>query len=489
MAYSKTPTTDTYSTQRVNLFRAINARDGGQSGKDEDYFNLYLEPIKDKETGDKRHFVVKRPGTVQAIASVASSDVRGGIYWPDEHKLLYCVGRNIYVYNADTATSTTLTNVFTTSTGMVGMCSYLYDTGSIVICATDGTTLVTIDSSNTVTTCVDADLPVPHKPNLVFIDGYLLLVKAGTADIYNSNLNDPLAWTAGDFISAEMDGDRLIRIAKLNNYLLAFGTSTIEYFWDAGIATGSPFQRNDTPIKINSYLGGFSQYGNDIYYIGSSDGGQPDIFHLKDFKIESVGSPTISRYLSSDTSGISTWAGNIISTAGHSFYIVNVGTTRTYVYDIDSKLWFRWGFKNNQYFDIIFSSSGVNNTTVPTFFSIGDGTSTIYKFVDTATNDAGVVFKSILISEANDFGSMNRKTMSRASIIGDRPATDANVLIQWSDDDYKTFNAGLTTNMNQDLPSIWRLGSFRQRIFKLTFEADEHWRIQELEVNINKGIR
>jgi len=77
--------------------------------------------------------------------------------------------------------------------------------------------------------------------------------------------------------------------------------------------------------------------------------------------------------------------------------------------------------------------------------------------------------------------------IERLSFIGDRPANDATILVQWSDDDYRTYNTGLTTNMNQDNACVYRMGSFRQRIFKLTFTANELFRIQEVEVDINKG--
>jgi hypothetical protein len=115
MAYSKAPTQDTYSSERVSLFREIATRDGGLAGKDEDYVNVFMEVVKQNKTGDQRRFVVKRCGTASAISSVAASNIRGMHFWADENKLLYCVGRNVYVYNVGTASSTTLTNAFATS--------------------------------------------------------------------------------------------------------------------------------------------------------------------------------------------------------------------------------------------------------------------------------------------------------------------------------------------------------------------------------------
>ncbi len=84
---------------------------------------------------------------------------------------------------------------------------YLFDTGSTKIVAADGARVITIDSSNVVVTGASPDQPAGFEPHVMFLDGYLFMVKAGTSDIYNSDLNDPLAYTAGSFISAEMVGD------------------------------------------------------------------------------------------------------------------------------------------------------------------------------------------------------------------------------------------------------------------------------------------
>ena len=481
---------DTYSSDRVQLFREVAQRDGGQLGKDEDYLNVFMEPIKQGKTGDQRHFLMKRCGTSQVVASVASSNVRGMHYWADQGKLYYCVGRNIYVYNVNAGTSVTLSNVFTTSTGEVGFTEFLYIDGTVKVVATDGTAvtgIITIDAANTVVTSSDADLNA-HLPYPVFLDGYLFVCEANSAELYNSDQDDPLAWTAGTFISAEMEPDLVVRIAKLNNYIIVFGKESIEYFWDAGnAAPESPLQRNDTPVKVNSYLGGFSIYGNSVYFIGQDMNGQPDVFVLKDFKIESIGTPSISRYLNVAGDDISSWQGVIVSIQGHTFYLINAGSSKTWSIDVDTALITRWAFKNNTTFDIRKTTSVTSTSQSRSFFALDDGTSTIYRFNETVYQDNGINYNVLITTEASDFGTLNRKTMGRASIIADRPESDSMITLSWSDDDYRTFSPGIPINLNQDLPSAKRLGTFRQRIFKLSYTDQYPLRIQDLEVNINKG--
>ena len=176
MAFNRTPTEDTYSSQHIPLARELNTRDDGSTNKDEDLVNVFLETVKNKLVGDSRTYVVKRPGSTQVVDSVASSTIRGMFFWADQSKLYYSVSNDIYVYNVNTEISATISNPFSTTSGIVGFCLFLYDDNTSAVIATDGTTLIKIDSSNTVTTCVDADLPV-HQPYPVFLDGTYFYLK------------------------------------------------------------------------------------------------------------------------------------------------------------------------------------------------------------------------------------------------------------------------------------------------------------------------
>lgn len=490
MPFTKTPVTDTYSSQKISLINDINWRDGGVSGKDEDLVNVFIETIRNKNIGDKRKYLLKRAGVSEAVPNITNSTIRGMHFWEDQSKLFVCINNDVHVVNVNTLVVTQISNPISTTSGPVGFCEYLYDNNTTVIIMTDGTTLIQIDSANTVTTCADADLPTPHLPSPVFLDGYLFLAKSSTADIYNSNLNNPMAWTAGDFISAEMEGDYIRRIAKLNNYLVAFGTYSIEYFWDAGNSPGSPMQRNETPIKINSFLGGWAQYGNEVIYIGKDTGGQPDVFILKDFKIQNIGSNVVTRYLNSTTDGNSAWTGNIIAMQGHVFYILNAGTTKTFICNLGENTnnnWTRIAWQNTNVFDITYATSVKTSSTIQTWFALDLATSVVYKFVDSVYQDIGTNFTCTIVTEPDNFGTYNRKMAHRLTVIADDPGVNSNVLVQWTDDDYQTYSTGVNVNLHADIPCAYRLGWFRDRAYKLTYTDNYPFRAQELEIDINKG--
>jgi hypothetical protein len=319
----------------------------------------------------------------------------------------------------------------------------------------------------------------------VFLDGYLFLVKDSTADIYNSTLDNPLTYV-GELINAEIEGDLVKRIAKINNYIVAFGSRSIEFFWDAG-TSGSPLARNDTPVKYNNYFGGYAQMGNSIFFIGQDVEGATNVFELKDFSITAIGTPTVTRYLNSTTDGPTTWSGNAFSMLGNPFYILRAGTTKTWMCNLRTQHWTRIIYQAGTTFDITNAVKVVTSTNTATWFTLSGATSPVYAFDDTVFQDNGTNFTCTIRTPTNDFGTLNRKTMSRLAFNADRPSSNSNVSISWSDDDYQTFSTPVTINLNQDLACCYRLGWFRQRVFNITYTDNFPIRISDIEVDINKG--
>ena len=484
MSYTKTPTTDTFSQENVQLSRDMTSRQNDPMNlKDEGLVNCIVEIIKDKRINDSRTFHYKRAGASTFISSVG--DIRGSYMWVDKGLFVYSVGTNVFLYNVNTNSTVTCSGVFTAGSTPVGFELFLYSTGTALLVATDGTKLVTITDTGTVAVCVDADLPTPHNPQPVFLDGYLFLIETDTAYLWNSDLDNPLLWTAGNFIMTEISGDIAKEVSRLNNYLVVFGSKTIEYFYDAGEVSGSPLKRNDTPVKLNGFIGGVGYAGNAIYFLGYNESQQPDVFKLQDFTIEPVSNETIRRYFSASGNTLSSYKGFIVSNLGHDFYLLN-GNQRCFVYDLKEKLWGRWQWKIGNGFQMTYANTLVYNSGVTSVFSV-NGETSIFKFDDTVYQDDGISFGWQAITEPADFGTMNRKSMSKLSIVCDRPSGDSYMTVYVSDDDFQSFYGEWTVNMNQDLPSITRLGNFRQRAFKLYHRDNYPVRVQNLQVVINKG--
>jgi hypothetical protein len=453
--------------------------------KDPDYLNVFFEVTKNKTTHENVYDIFCRPGLQAFSASLQSTTIRQVYYWESQEKYFIWIDDDIQIVDTSGTILTTVTSALGTSSGDVAVTEFLYDDGSVKLVFTDGTSLKTIDSSYTVVASADADLPTPMKVALVFLDGYLFVVKAGTFDIYNSDLNDPLAWTAGNYISAEMVPDPLNYIAKLNNYLVAFGSSSIEYFWDSAEATGSPLSRNDTPVKYNGFLGGFATLGNKIYFIGNSNESTPGIFVLEDFKIKQITNESLQRQLEATTTTYTQYSGCVVSFLGHNFYLLTAGIY-TYAIDLETELWTRWAIAGGMDLNVKFST---NSKTTSTYLPVVyiSGQQILHKFISTATTDSGSSYTWTIVTGIEDFDSYNQKVINRLTVYGDRPSDNTTMSISWTDDDYQTFSTAQTVNLNQELPCIYQCGSFRRRAHKLTCTPTVPFRIRYLELDINLG--
>ncbi|MGL4630834.1 MAG: hypothetical protein ACRCVT_06475 [Leadbetterella sp.] len=408
-------------------------------------------------------------------------------FWEAQNRLFIAAENFIIVYNGSTgAQLNTYPGMFSTLTGQVGFTEFLYDDGTSKVVVTDGTTLHTIDVSGVLVQATSPDLP-SHLPQIVFLDGFLFLIKRDTADIYNSNLNDPLLYTAGDFLTAEMLPDKATYLTRLNNYLVVMGGQSIEYFWNAGNATASPLQRNDTPIKLAGLLGGVASLGNRLFIVGSYNESQPNVFILEDFKLIPIGNEAIRRHLVSViTSGsLVNLTGTIISQEGHDFYMITTDTA-SYVYDIEAKLWVKWAWQNQANFDIAVCLNCQTSAGIQTYFSLKSNY-TVYKFDIINYRDVNVDYTVSFTTDNEDFGSYNQKTMHRFSLWADKPTMETPLLVQWTDNDYLSYNNGVTLDLFQELPCVYQLGRFRRRAFKITLTPNQRLRFKAIEVDINLG--
>lgn len=479
MPFSRTPNQSTYQTKNVPIFFTLASRDDSQL-KDSLYTNVFLDVIQEKATKENMHIVVSRPGS-SLFKTNSGTNVRGMYFWDTTSRWYFCVDDTLYSCLMDGSSVNTLTT-FSTSTGDVGFVEFLYISNAIDLIVTDGTTLKKITSSEVVSDCADADLPTPHLTDIHVIDGYLLVVKKDTADIYNSNNDDPFTWTAGDFITAESLPDTINKTTRMNNYYIAFGRKSIEFFWDAGEPSGSPFRRNETPFKTTGYIGGHMQSGNEIYFVGKSDGNSPEVFLLKEFQLTPISSYAVKRSL--ETTDLSfDIKGHSISYGGHNFYMLVLAEC-CWVYDTDLHVWYKWKYKGLSTFNINACVTGFNSE-FKTLFSIS-GDPNLYEFNANVFQDNGTSFTCDTITDLEEFGTINQKVINRLSLHADK--INASVSVSWSDDDYQTFSTPISVSLNQELPCLRRLGRTRRRAFKISFTGNARFRMRQLEAEINMGV-
>ena len=505
--------------------------------KDQRYINCFQETLKNEVTDTKKAYLIKRPGLTRSTEIVSGGGTARGIFF---WKAKYYSVIDDKVYENSTAIQT-----LATSTGRVGFLEfdnagvqYLFlcdgedgyridNTGTVVqVNATLSAWVLNTDYSagdkviptivngyyyevttdagsssgseptwpttigNTVVdggitwTCTGeyGGFPTPHIPTPKFIDGYMMLPLANSLDIYNSDTDNIFGWGASSFIAAEMWPDNVVGLARQNNQVLAFGSTSSEFFYDAGNATGSPFARNEGTVMQIGCAAPYAVYENERFciFIGQSEAGGRAVWLVEGFSPKKVSTEAVERVLDASGSGISTAKGYGLRSKGHLLFVINLSTC-TLVYDVEEKVWHEWStnvgtthttFTYDYYTDTHNGKGALLHNTDGYIYIVDPA---VYR------DDTTTILCDMYTSKWDD-SSMNRKFMHNFNVVGDLGST---YQVRWSDDDYVTYSNYNTLSSTR--PFIARLGSFRRRSFHLRHDANEDFRVEALEFETDTG--
>lgn len=496
MAYTNSPEFQTYKTVEIKFDGEPKYRSGDLSiQRDLNIVNMYYDRVS-QENRTRDVILKKRPGlasTTYSLSKAASSDVlRGYFYDVTQNAFYWAVGDKVYSYKPDTGVTRTVTTL-ATSSGYVGFCSYLKSTGTQYILFSDGTDLWVDDfvgaSCNKVT---DVDMPTPHMPFPLYLDGYVFLIKKDTGDIYNSDVDDPTSWTANSFISAEISSDYGYRLFKVKNYIICCGYNSIEYFWDAGeVPPSSPLKRNDSPIRNVGYVTGGCQIGDNVYFVGQDDRQNLAVFMINSFKTERISNSVVDRTLQPFSSVANNRGnlvlntdGHMVSVDGHSFYVLVTNQT-TWAYDVNEHIWYEW------------KGSDGNALAIEAVWSMYDGSS--YVAIANQSNiailspkvyqDFGSNFTCRYTTENYTADTFNWKIIHRLALNCSKhmQTGTSNATITYSPDDWASDGmvGTRTVNVFSNSPMCFRLGKFRNVSFRIEYADNYPFFMSGLTLDLN----
>lgn len=498
MAYSNSPQFQTYKTVEIKFDGQDTFRTGDLTvQRDLQIVNMYYDQIS-QENKERRVILKKRPGlaaTTYSLSKVANTDVvRGYFYDVDQNAFYWAVGNKLYAVKPDVGTTVRTVATLNTSSGYVGFCSYLKSNNTRYVCASDGTDLWIDDyAAVTCTRVTDVDFPTPHQPYPLYLNGYIFLIKANSSDIYNSDNDNPFAWTAGEYISAEISSDYALRLYKVKNYIITLGYNSVEYFWDAGNTSGSPLSRNDSPVRNVGYITGGAQSGDTVFFVGQDDKQNIAVFSVNSFKVDRISNPVVDRTLQtfSTTNNVKgnvnlNTDGHIVSTDGHNFYVL-VTTQTTWAYDIDSKIWYEWKGSDGTGLKVeacwgMFNGAPYLAIKNQSFISI---------MSQKTYQDFGANFTCRYTTEDNNFGTNNwkicHKVYLHCSMHLDHNTAVSNAVVTWSDNDWNDGGTGTARNINvfSSSPYITRCGRFRNRSFRIEYTDNYPLFMTGLQLDLN----
>lgn len=190
----------------------------------------------------------------------------------------------------------------------------------------------------------DADYPGTTVPGVAFLDSYVFVMDAD-GKIYNSDLEAFTAWNPLNFITAEAEPDAGVAIAKHQNYVVALKSGSVELFYDAANASGSPLAKlSNAAIQVGCANGNtVAAINGGLAFVSRNKERGRSVHFFADGSIQpqDIGSDAVRRILNSADMTTAHWWGAKLG--GQVFYVLNLVTeSLTLAYDFKSGVWAQW---------------------------------------------------------------------------------------------------------------------------------------------------
>lgn len=330
-------------------------------------------------------------------------------------------------FTGDTSnTSKTITNVSSTSGLYVGqkVSGTGITSGSRIETIGAGTITITIAATATnsgvtitrehIAKIIDADFPANIRGGFVVIDGIANIM---TLDgrIYSSDINSISSWGASNYLNANIKPDEGRFLLRNGNEIMAFGSESIQFFYNSGNASGSPLQRR---MQINEVGAGFvtltsySECENYKFFVSSSRSTNC-IYIMIGVDLKKISTPDIDAVINYTDPFIQSF-----KFAGYTYLLVydnNTSSTYQYLYCVELDLWmetnFPYGIKISQIDQILYAVAYSNSSGKLYTITLSGSPAIAY-------NDDGTYYSMTVQTSKVDFGTDVRKFIKKVTLIG-----------------------------------------------------------------------
>jgi hypothetical protein len=289
---------------------------------------------------------------------IETSSIGAGFVFKTPDELFYFDGTNFLPagvnasFTATTGSGTPIMNISAVLSGRVGIGQALSGgtlTGTLISSfntfdGTSGTVNLATSQvwANPTTITATTSYPTTTVRGIVYLDGtYYVMTPDGA--IHGSNINDPTAWDPLNVIQSQSEPDGGVCLARQLNLIVAFGTYSTEFFYDAANPTGSPLLPYTSAfLEVGcATAGSVINAENSIIFmsVGRQKGREISILEGTVPKILST--PYINRLLNADN--LKNVTSYFIKVQGHGFYILSLPSSDlTLVYDMSTGKWAKW---------------------------------------------------------------------------------------------------------------------------------------------------
>lgn len=485
--------------KRLELFTSIGAR--GYSFDTDSYLsNAFLE----KDPNDGQMWVRKRPGFGPERGGAGLGGA-GGLYTFNASApvgnpvILSIVNTGVYKNVAGTvligAMGLTPQHVrFETVNYLGGRVAIISGTNGVIY-YTDGVTLTGV---------ADPNLPLVRVVGLAYLDDTLYIMTPN-GDIRGSGIADPTTWNPLNTIAARDEGDFGVGIAKHMSYIVALKQWSIQFFYDAGNASGSPLSRlPGSKLSFGCMHGAtVRDIDGELFFVANSRVTSPFVVKLINLRPQVISNEAVNRLLflgaPTNTGGPDAqWRSFVLMVAGHKFYVLtSIRADFTLAYDVQYNVWYRWTSPTGGAWtpvDSAFDPAPGGN--LPPDIIVQDSVTERLHICNVAeasynsqnsriVGDNGAVFPVDIYTQNYDMGTIRNKQLSGMFFVADQLPTS--VSLRFSDDDRQTWSSFRDINFDVTIPNLTDAGTFRKRAWNLRHFAPEAFRIKSSDLQMDIG--
>lgn len=366
----------------------------------------------------------------------------------------------------------------------------------------NGTELIIVDGAggyiynmdtDTWAQITDANFPVADVVS--FQDGYFIVNDHGTANFYISALYDGLTWDALDTSRADSNPDKIVGLISDHGNLWIFGEVSVEVFYNSG-ALAFPFERISGAVIQTGCAAPFTvqKFDNTIAWLGIDEQGRGVVWKANGYSAQRISTQAIENIIAQSSDFTGSYA-YVYHERGHVFYCLQVkGLDTTLVYDSSVGAW-----HERQWRDNLNSVNAQHRGSCHFFFNqknlIGDReTGKIYRqSMDLYDFDGGNIIRTRISPHVQD--EKRNVTYSNFELdmetgVGTVDGLDPQVMLSYSDDGGHTFSSEKWVSCGKigkyKTRVRWsRLGSSRDRVFKVVYSEKTFYQVNEAYINAN----
>ena len=448
--------------------------------KDARYVNCFAHTVSDPISGKRRVYTVKRPGFGTQSTPESGSKGYAILVWTGS-------GNGTSVISAFGTPNSTLYNGTTGLGSITGVCTgitetFVTTTPTLCITSTDSTGWY-YDSGGGLVQITDAQWPGTSGAGetlagtFAHMDGFAFIMTT-RGRLWASDVNSVSAWTANSFDSTNAYPDKGIGCVRYKNYIMEFGTESLEFWYNAGLSPFPLARAKAMTVKVGAVSAdAIARIADTVFWCGAPPEGGLSIFQF-DGSLSRVSTPEI------DAALILAGAANITLTTirfyGLSFVLVKAGPL-TYVYCLEEKLWHEWSSTTPLWYKCAAVSMGGTMVNYSVSNVSTAGKVFLMNHASLVFTDNAVAYTGRIQLPPMDMGTNRNKAYSYVELIGDRETSASTITLSFSDDDYQTYTTFGTADLSSRRPRFNRLGQSRRRGWVLTHAAATPMRLEAME--------